>query len=225
VITHNPTSVSIRDGYPKSSVHVLLLPRDLSRTHQHPFTAFDCSSSSSTAFLASVRADAARLKSLVVAELRRKHGDQRGRDWAREVMVGVHSVPSMANLHVHVLSRDFFSDRLRQRKHYNSFNTAFFVPLEDFPLSGEEQKKRRGGRSAELLGAGMRCWRCGKGFGAQFKRLKEHLGEEFEEWRKESGGGGREEEGKGKEREEVVKERAEEVEKKVTVEDDGDETE
>jgi len=205
VITHSPTSVFIRDRYPKSSVHALVLPRDVSKTHQHPFAAFDCFSPSSTAFLAAVRADAARLKSLVAAELQRKHGDQRGRDWARDVMVGVHAVPSMANLHVHVLSRDLFSDCLRRKSHYNSFNTEFFVPLEDFPLSADEQRRRH----LDLLGARMRCWRCGRDFGAQFKRLKEHLEGEFEEWRKEG-----EDEGKGKE---VVKERAE-------VEDD-DETE
>ena len=90
----------------------------------------------------------------------------------------------MTHLHIHILSRDMHSERLRHRKHYNSFNTPFFVPLEDFPLS-EGEKKERLGRRAEWLKRDFVCWRCGKGFGNRFKSLKEHLEGEFEAWRDE----------------------------------------
>lgn len=68
-------------------------------------------------------------------------------------MAGVHSHPSMNHLHVHVLSVDRRSERMKHRKHYNSFATGFFVGVEEFPLGvgagalegtvrGEETKER-----------------------------------------------------------------------------------
>jgi len=197
VIFHSADFVAIHDLYPKSSVHCLLLPRSPKHTLEHPFDAFN-----DAAFLASVKIEAAKLKHIVATELRRKYGpyskqDEKregvlngeipwdkeelpeGRDWEKEVMVGVHAHPSMNHLHVHVLSRDRWSECLKHRKHYNSFNTEFFVPLEAFPIDGDG--KGRGGKLKE----DMRCWRCRKVFGNQFARLKEHLAEEFEEWKKE----------------------------------------
>lgn len=188
--------------YPKSSIHTLLLPRNESFAAMHPFDAFE-----DAEFLAQVRIQATKLKIIVAAELRRQYGKfskldapreavlngeveiERqedmpvGRDWEKEVMVGVHAHPSMNHLHVHVLSRDRYSECLRHRKHYNSFATRFFVPLEDFPLS-EDDVRRHPGREG-YLGSDLVCWRCGKGFGNRFARLKEHLKVEFEEWKRE----------------------------------------
>lgn len=106
-----------------------------------------------------------------------------GRDWESEVMVGVHAGPSMSHLHVHVLSRDRVSECMRHGKHYNSFNTGFFVGLEELPLDKGDVRwrKDRGGGLREDL----KCWRCGRGFGNGFARLKRHLEEEFEGWKKE----------------------------------------
>lgn len=110
-----------------------------------------------------------------------------GRDWAREVRVGVHARPSMAHLHVHVLSPDMVSAALRHRKHYNSFATAFLVDLADFPLGAGDARRDRGGQDA-LLGGEMRCWRCGRagweGRGG-WDRLKRHLEAELDEWKRE----------------------------------------
>ncbi|RYP25613.1 hypothetical protein DL767_008324 [Monosporascus sp. MG133] len=107
----------------------------------------------------------------------------RGRDWEAEVRVGVHAHPSMNDLHVHVLSRDMFSECLRHRKHYNSFNTPFFVDLADLPLAPDDPRRHPG--RAGYLDADLTCWRCGRNFGNRFKQLKEHLAHEFEEWKKE----------------------------------------
>lgn len=199
VIYHNADFVAIHDLYPKASVHLLLLPRDPSKYLLHPFDAF-----SDPAFLASVRAEAAKLKSLAAKELRRLFGsssasDQAylsamnadplpttlpaGRDWASEIMVGIHAHPSMNHLHVHIISKDRFSDCLRHRKHYNSFSTPFFVPLDDFPLA-EDDARRHPGREGYLK-RDFVCWRCRMEFGNRFTRLKEHLKEEFEAWKKE----------------------------------------
>jgi aprataxin len=199
VIHHNAAFVVINDLYPKASLHLLLLPRDPQKYLLHPFIAF-----SDPVFLASVRAEAAHLKSLAAKELRRLFGpgstsDQpylsamdadpppatlpSGRDWASEIMVGIHAHPSMNHLHVHVISKDRHSDSLRHRKHYNSFSTPFFVPLDAFPRA-EDDVRRHPGREGYLK-SDFVCWRCGREFGNRFTRLKEHLDEEFEAWKRE----------------------------------------
>lgn len=105
-----------------------------------------------------------------------------GRDWSKEVMSGVHAHPSMNHLHVHVMSVDRYSECLKHRKHYNSFATAFFVPVEDFPLAKDDVRRSAGEQG--YLKMDFKCWRCGRVFGNQFAKLKEHLKEEFEEWRR-----------------------------------------
>jgi len=201
VIYYNDDFVAVKDLYPKSSLHTLLLPRSpLNRLH--PFEAFE-----DAAFLESVKKEVKVLRTSVANELRRRYGkfsrkDQArervlngeedipdgedlpaGRDWEKEVMVGIHAHPSMSHLHVHVLSVDRYSDSMKHRKHYNSFATPFFIDVEDFPLA-EDDVRRHPGREG-YLDRSLKCWRCGKEFGHAFARLKEHLEGEFEEWKKE----------------------------------------
>jgi aprataxin len=64
----------------------------------------------------------------------------------------------------------------------DSFNTPFFIELDEFPLA--EDDERRNPTREPLLKQELQCWRCGKGFKNQIKQLKEHLDEEFEEWKK-----------------------------------------
>ena len=197
VIYHHESFVVINDLFPKSTIHLLLLPRDPVRSLMHPFTAFE-----DPGFRASVMEELGKLRSLAAKELKRiagKHSykEQRreaamesdvtdwpeGRDWESEIVSGIHAGPSMNHLHVHVMSRDMHSACMRHRKHYNSFNTRFLVPVEDFPLD-EDDGRRHPGREGSL-DSDLVCWRCGRNFGNKFKRLKEHLDEEFEKWKKE----------------------------------------
>ena len=203
----------IHDAYPKSTIHVLLLPRDPSKTLLHPFVAL-----ADPAFLADVQAKVREVRALVAGELRRRFGHLSalerartvalearmageleeegqgegeetrrqlppGRDWEKGVISGVHAGPSMRHLHVHVLSVDRVSEWVRHRKHYNSFATPFLVDVEEFPLA-EGDVRRHPGREGYLRRE-LRCWRCGVGFGNRFGKLKEHLEVEFKEWVKE----------------------------------------
>ncbi|KAJ5690588.1 Aprataxin-like protein [Penicillium macrosclerotiorum] len=198
VIYHSEDFVAIHDMFPKSSLHLLLLPRDQAKTRLHPFDAFE-----DPEFLAKVRFQTQKLRALAAGELRRKYGkdsaqEQKrqaalnadpppdelpaGRDWDKEIMCGVHAVPSMNHLHVHVIAVDRYSDRLKHRKHYNSFSTPFFVPIEDFPLAPEDV--RRHPTREGYLKRDFECWRCGKSFGNRFVELKKHLEQEFKEWKK-----------------------------------------
>ncbi|KAJ6102251.1 hypothetical protein N7486_004678 [Penicillium sp. IBT 16267x] len=198
VVNHNEDFVAIHDMFPKSSLHLLLLPRDPTKTRLHPFDAFE-----DAEFLTKVRSEVYKLRTLAAAELRRKYGKDSaqeqarqaaliaepapeelpaGRDWEKEIMCGVHAVPSMNHLHVHIIAVDRHSERLKHRKHYNSFATPFFVPIEDFPLA--EDDVRRHPTREGYLKRDFVCWRCGEEFGNKFTQLKEHLEGEFEEWRR-----------------------------------------
>ena len=196
VIEHDKKWVVINDLYPKSSVHILLLPRDPSKALLHPFEAL-----ADPEFLADVQAKVRKLRAQVATELRRRYGKfsaldksreealdaeppptslPHGRDWSKDVISGVHASPSMNHLHIHILSVDRVNECMKHRKHYNSFNTPFLLDVEDFPLAEDDVRRHPG--TEGYLDAELRCWRCGKEFGNRFLRLKKHLGEEFEEW-------------------------------------------
>lgn len=198
VVYYNDDFVAIHDLYPKSSLHLLLLPRDPIKSRMHPFDAFE-----DIEFLNKVRAEVKKLRTLAAGELRRRYGKESaqekarqeamdkdppvdelppGRDWEREIMSGIHAHPSMNHLHIHVLSVDRHSDRLKHRKHYNSFTTPFFISLDDFPLA-KDDVRRHPGREGYLKWDFI-CWRCGRNFGNRFQELKNHLEKEFEEWKR-----------------------------------------
>ena len=40
---------------------------------------------------------------------------------------GFHAIPSMRQLHLHVISQDLDSAAMKNKKHWNSFSTGFFV--------------------------------------------------------------------------------------------------
>lgn len=199
VVYHTENFVVINDLFPKSSIHLLLLPRNPSRQLLHPFNAFD---GSDAEFLASVKEETRKLRILAAKELKRRFGKYsktqqardeamqepitswpEGRDWDKEIISGIHAGPSMNHLHVHVMSREMHSECMRHRKHYNSFQTPFLIDVEEFPLE-EGDDRRHSGREG-YLNRDLVCWRCGKGFGNKFARLKEHLDEEFEAWKAE----------------------------------------
>lgn len=198
MVYHNADFVVIRDLYPKSSLHLLLLPRDPSKSRLHPFRAFE-----DRDFLAKVQAETKSLRRLAAAELRRMHGKfssmernreaameadpppdelPEGRDWESEIICGIHARPSMNNLHVHVLSVDRYSSCIKHRKNYNSFATPFFVNIEDFPLAADDDRLHP--ERAGYLKWDLKCWRCGHNFGNKFVKLKEHLDEEFDRWKR-----------------------------------------
>jgi aprataxin len=180
VLGYNDDFVIIKDLYPKATVHLLILPRDPIKQHQHASEAFR-----DTTFFNNLKEEAAKWRTLAAKELARTlcPPDQiiPERDWEAEINVGIHSVPSMNHLHIHVISRDMHSLCVRHKKHYNSFNTPFFVKLEEFPLTEEEANARK----KNWHKGDMICWRCNKNFENKFTVLKQHLENEFEVWKAE----------------------------------------
>ena len=197
VVYYDENFVVINDLFPKSVLHLLLLPRHPEKALLHPYDAFE-----DAEFTSTVQEEVKKLRVLAAKELKRrlsKYSEREqardkaveedaevvpeGRDWELEIRSGIHAGPSMNHLHVHVMSRDMHSECMRHRKHYNSFNTAFLVPVEDFPLA-EDDARRHPGREA-YLDSDLKCWRCGANFGNKFKKLKQHVDEEFENWKQE----------------------------------------
>ena len=107
--------------FPKSSIHLLLLPRS-SRNELSPQEAFD-----DPEFLADCRNELKVVERIVAEELRRRFGKYsrteqaritamdadeppstddlpEGRDWLSQVKSGIHRSPSMWNVHIHVMS-------------------------------------------------------------------------------------------------------------------------
>lgn len=199
VLRATPNTVLIKDAFPKATIHLLLLPRSPAHYDLDPRKAFE-----DPTFLAVIKEEAASAARLAAAELERQLSSisestkarndaidagvppdelPRGRDFLADIRVGVHAHPSMAHLHVHIISRDMHSDKLKHRKHYNSFNTPFFIPLDDFPLAEDDDRRVTAFQNANL-GKDFVCWRCGREFGNKFTQLKNHLELEFDLWKK-----------------------------------------
>ncbi|EER07824.1 histidine triad nucleotide binding protein, putative, partial [Perkinsus marinus ATCC 50983] len=90
--------------------------------------------------------------------------------------VGIHAVPSLEPFHVHVISSDMRSSRIKHKKHWNSFNTPFFVELSE----AEEILQRDGNlhsiSSREThLRDDLLCNVCGHNFGGHFTKLIRHV--------------------------------------------------
>ncbi|KAF2161005.1 hypothetical protein M409DRAFT_59527 [Zasmidium cellare ATCC 36951] len=196
VIYYNDKFTVINDLFPKAQIHVLILPRDPNKNVLRPQEAFD-----DLEFLKDCREELKKVKEMVASEMQRRFGKYSkteqarrqamesedppdelppGRDWSKDVISGIHANPSMSHLHIHLLSRDMFSEPMKKTNHYLSFTTDFFIGLDQFPLPANDHR-----RNYKHFPADMHCWRCGKNFGNKISKLKDHLAEEFEEWKKE----------------------------------------
>ncbi|KAM4078941.1 hypothetical protein ACB094_09G078100 [Castanea mollissima] len=88
--------------------------------------------------------------------------------------LGYHSVPSMRQLHLHVISQDFDSKNLKHKKHWNSFNTAFFLDSVDVLEEVSSHGKATLRDDESLLSMELRCHRC-RSAQPNIPRLKSHI--------------------------------------------------
>eukprot|EP01098_Paradermamoeba_levis_P012504 TRINITY_DN5485_c0_g1_i2.p1 TRINITY_DN5485_c0_g1~~TRINITY_DN5485_c0_g1_i2.p1 ORF type:complete len:189 (-),score=29.76 TRINITY_DN5485_c0_g1_i2:14-580(-) len=95
---------------------------------------------------------------------------------AMKFKTGFHAVPSLKQLHLHVISTDLDSPKMKHNKHWNSFTTEFFVDFQDFV--GQVQRDNRvqfdEAYYEGLLRQKPRCHKCSTEF-ATFPNLKSHL--------------------------------------------------
>jgi len=80
----------------------------------------------------------------------------------------------MRQLHLHVISQDFESTQLKNKKHWNSFNTAFFRDSVDVMDEISSDGKATLKDDDKLLSMELRCHRC-RSAHPNIPRLKSHI--------------------------------------------------
>lgn len=128
VVHHTADVVVVSDAYPKAMRHLLVIPRADELTFLHPLRAFR----NNPEAYAAVAAGVDRAKDIIVEQLTAAGyvlPDAAAQALFRNTFIraGVHAEPSLANLHVHVITQDFCLPLLKTRRHYTSFTTDFFV--------------------------------------------------------------------------------------------------
>lgn len=111
----NDRFVCIRDKYPKARFHLLLVPRGLKLTKVQDVIRMD----NAVSFLKDMR----QLAHEIVAK-------NCPAEVKSNIQYGFHAIQSMSPLHMHIISRDFVSDCLKHKKHWNSFTSPYFVHLD-----------------------------------------------------------------------------------------------
>lgn len=134
---------TIYDGFDKAKYHFLVLPRlpyplppgtkppMLKTAHGKlnfgaasssipPSHLHDVSSLLASPYAAQVLADLRTASDRVVAAIQQEMQHAYGTTW--DIQRAFHAVPSMDHLHLHVISMDLVSDRLKHKKHYYSFH-------------------------------------------------------------------------------------------------------
>ncbi|KAJ7994339.1 hypothetical protein DPEC_G00264840 [Dallia pectoralis] len=89
--------------------------------------------------------------------------------------LGYHAIPSMSQVHLHVISQDFDSPCLKNKKHWNSFTTNYFIDSKE--IIGMLEKDGRvtvKEGTEDLLKLNLRCHVCGAEI-STIPKLKEHL--------------------------------------------------
>jgi aprataxin len=167
--------VILEDGFPKAKVHYLVMPRDQAITRLHPVEAL-----SKPEFYMEAEEYVEKAIELACKELREKTGCKHEQEYYEQFLrVGIHSSPSMDNMHIHVMSKDMCSDRMKKALHYSSFTTKFFIPLEEAAdLPEDDERRDREAMEQLVKKADLICWKCDKNFKRSFASLKPHLMEE-----------------------------------------------
>jgi len=109
VVFSTPEVVVIKDKFPKAKHHFLVLPREELDNLQ-----------------------SLELKHLSLLEQMQAVGNQvAARHTDSQFRMGFHAKPSMLHLHLHLISQEFESVGLKTKRHWNSFTTDFFLPVEN----------------------------------------------------------------------------------------------
>ncbi|XP_029332482.1 aprataxin isoform X1 [Mus caroli] len=89
--------------------------------------------------------------------------------------LGYHAIPSMSHVHLHVISQDFDSPCLKNKKHWNSFNTEYFLESQAvIKMVQETGRVTVKDGTCELLKLPLRCHECQQLL-PSIPQLKEHL--------------------------------------------------
>lgn len=161
----NDKFLCIKDKFPKSTIHLLLIPiapklLKVEQLIQLP---------NSVTFLRQFKETADEIIKL--------------NDFKLNFIIGFHAVQSMQPLHMHIISDDFKSDCLKNKKHWNSFTSPYFVKLNDLIEHLESESDyfkcdkfnlKNRAKLDEYLKLDLKCHKCGKSCN-NIPNLKAHL--------------------------------------------------
>ncbi|XP_075460561.1 aprataxin isoform X2 [Ascaphus truei] len=148
--------VVIKDKYPKARHHFLVLPWE---------------SISSLKVLGAEHLQLLQHMHAIGEKMVQEHTNPKTTNFR----LGYHAIPSMSHVHLHVISQDFDSPCLKNKKHWNSFTTDYFLESKDVI----EMVKTTGkvivkDGVSQLLQSALQCHVC-KQQQATIPQLKEHL--------------------------------------------------
>jgi len=163
VIFFDENLVVIPDAYPKAKKHFLILPRKVIENYSM-LTRED----------------------LPLLKLLKKKGEnlveqEKEKNPSLQFQIGFHAVPSLNDLHMHIISTDFQGSGLKIRKHYLSYATEFFLPI-DYVIDVLQKygtMKIDDKEMAKILDGPLVSHYTGENFENKFKRFQNHLAEEF----------------------------------------------
>lgn len=96
----------------------------------------------------------------------------------RRFITGFHALPSLPMLHMHLMTMDLDSPCLKNKKHYNSFATFFFLTsdrvLQDLESHGRVTLNKDVKVLKRMEEQEMRCLWCGATL-ANIPTMKSHL--------------------------------------------------
>ncbi|KAJ3103585.1 hypothetical protein HDU97_010005 [Phlyctochytrium planicorne] len=154
VIEHDHEIVIVSDKFPKAMLHFLILPR---------------------VKIASILS--LRRNHLWILERMKQRAEALVKRYVVFERIGFHAVPSMKQVHLHVISEDFVGVGLRRKEHWNSFHPPCLLSCDEVM-----ERIRKDGRidrkdlayHKELLKRPLVCHKCEEGF-ASMPDLKVHL--------------------------------------------------
>lgn len=160
VVQSDELTVTIKDRYPKAQHHYLVLPRQNIKSLKH------------------LNKDHLSLLNIMLENGRFLEEKLKAEDKSLVFRRGYHASPSMARLHMHVISQDFVSPCLKNKKHWNSFTTNFFVDAESvvsmLEVNGEVSLDKV--KYEEMLTLPLQCHVC-REMMPNMPKLKSHIAE------------------------------------------------
>ncbi|CAG8650619.1 1174_t:CDS:10 [Dentiscutata erythropus] len=162
VYSYDDNVVIIWDKYPKAKIHLLVMPRQKIDTLQE-----------------------LEKQDLNLIEILKQKGQQvidhfKENDPKLVFRMGFHVLPSLRQLHMHVISQDFISETLSSKKHWNSFTTSFFKDIEEIEMLLKEKGQIKvclGKYLLSLLKSPLNCHLCNTKEIKNIPTLKKHLEE------------------------------------------------
>lgn len=147
VVFHDDKVVIVEDQFPKSLRHYLVMPRSKAESRKHPLEALR-----DPTFYNEMEEYVEKAKDLLVESLVPEfvEDSKQAKEEFRDsfIQCGVHSIPSMSNMHIHVMTKDFYLERMKNKTHYNSFNTSFFAKFSDLRPAQKKQFLQEDGSSS-----------------------------------------------------------------------------